>query len=315
MSNIEEQNLTEFLLEVKAKMANITLSENEAINEITSYVLSNTGKFIRSKIIFLYGSEIGVKKPKLIELASAAELIHLSTLVHDDIIDEADIRRNKPTVVNKWGIKKAILYGDFLYTKTFQALNSLENIAISNELIKCAENLIDGEFNQIEIRNNNTVCIEQYYDVIEKKTAVLFSGILKCIGIEKKLDANDLELLKQLGLSFGRAFQINDDLSDFNTSEITGKAEFKDLSEGKLTLPVILLFEGSNSKQQDQIFNLIQSGEYETIKQKIIDSNCFKKARIEREKAISNCIEYTERFIKLDKLDNLRMFLKETLVA
>ena len=315
MSNIEEQNLTEFLLEVKAKMANITLSENEAINEITSYVLSNTGKFIRSKIIFLYGSEIGVKKPKLIELASAAELIHLSTLVHDDIIDEADIRRNKPTVVNKWGIKKAILYGDFLYTKTFQALNSLENIAISNELIKCAENLIDGEFNQIEIRNNNTVCIEQYYDVIEKKTAVLFSGILKCIGIEKKLDANDLELLKQLGLSFGRAFQINDDLSDFNTSEITGKAEFKDLSEGKLTLPVILLFEDSNSKQQDQIFNLIQSGEYETIKQKIIDFNCFKKARIEREKAISNCIEYTERFIKLDKLDNLRVFLKETLVA
>ena len=315
MSNIEEQNLTEFLLEVKAKMANITLSENEAINEITSYVLSNTGKFIRSKIIFLYGSEIGVKKPKLIELASAAELIHLSTLVHDDIIDEADIRRNKPTVVNKWGIKKAILYGDFLYTKTFQALNSLENIAISNELIKCAENLIDGEFNQIEIRNNNTVCIEQYYDVIEKKTAVLFSGILKCIGIEKKLDANDLELLKQLGLSFGRAFQINDDLSDFNTSEITGKAEFKDLSEGKLTLPVILLFEDSNSKQQDQIFNLIQSGEYETIKKKIIDSNCFKRARIEREKAISNCIEYTERFIKLDKLDNLRMFLKETLVA
>ena len=315
MSNIEEQNLTEFLLEVKAKMANITLSENEAINEITSYVLSNTGKFIRSKIIFLYGSEIGVKKPKLIELASAAELIHLSTLVHDDIIDEADIRRNKPTVVNKWGIKKAILYGDFLYTKTFQALNSLENIAISNELIKCAENLIDGEFNQIEIRNNNTVCIEQYYDVIEKKTAVLFSGILKCIGIEKKLDANDLELLKQLGLSFGRAFQINDDLSDFNTSEITGKAEFKDLSEGKLTLPVILLFEDSNSNQQDQIFSLIQSGEYETIKKKIIDSDCFKKARIEREKAISNCIEYTERFIKLDKLDNLRMFLKETLVA
>ena len=315
MSNIEEQNLTEFLLEVKAKMANITLSENEAINEITSYVLSNTGKFIRSKIIFLYGSEIGVKKPKLIELASAAELIHLSTLVHDDIIDEADIRRNKPTVVNKWGIKKAILYGDFLYTKTFQALNSLENIAISNELIKCAENLIDGEFNQIRIRNNNTVCIEQYYDVIEKKTAVLFSGILKCIGIEKKLDNNDLELLKQLGLSFGRAFQINDDLSDFNTSEITGKAEFKDLSEGKLTLPVILLFEGSNSKQQDKIFSLIQSREYETIKKKIKDSNCFEKARIEREKAISNCIEYTERFIKLDKLDNLRVFLKETLVA
>tara|TARA_E500000075_G_scaffold135053_1_gene154098 strand:+ start:1827 stop:2774 length:948 start_codon:yes stop_codon:yes gene_type:complete len=315
MSNIEEQNLTEFLLEVKAKMANITLSENEAINEITSYVLSNTGKFIRSKIIFLYGYEIGVKKSKLIELASAAELIHLSTLVHDDIIDEADIRRNKPTVVNKWGIKKAILYGDFLYTKTFQALNSLENIAISDELIKCAEMLIEGEFNQIRIKNNNTISIEQYYDVIEKKTAVLFSGILKCIGIEMKLSDIDLEQLKQLGLSFGKAFQINDDLSDFNKSEITGKAEFKDLSEGKLTLPVILMFEDLNSNQQDQIFKLIGSGEYSIVKEHIENSNSFEKARIERDQAISNCIEYTERFIKLDKLENIRVFLKETLVA
>jgi octaprenyl-diphosphate synthase len=315
MSNIEEQNLTEFLLEVKAKMANITLSENEAINEITSYVLSNTGKFIRSKIIFLYGDEIGVKKSKLIELASAAELIHLSTLVHDDIIDEADIRRNKPTVVNKWGVKKAILYGDFLYTKTFQALNSLENIAISDELIKCAEMLIDGEFNQIRIKNNNTISLEQYYDVIEKKTAVLFSGILKCIGIEMKLSENDLEQLKQLGLSFGKAFQINDDLSDFNKSEITGKAEFKDLSEGKLTLPVILMLEDLNPNQQDQILELIHSGEYVAVKEHIDNSNSFEKARIERDKAISNCIEYTERFIKLDRLDNLRVFLKETLVA
>ena len=315
MSNIEEQNLTEFLLEVKAKMANITLSENEAINEITSYVLSNTGKFIRSKIIFLYGYEIGVKKSKLIELASAAELIHLSTLVHDDIIDEADIRRNKPTVVNKWGIKKAILYGDFLYTKTFQALNSLENIAISDELIKCAEMLIEGEFNQIRIKNNNTISIEQYYDVIEKKTAVLFSGILKCIGIEMKLSDIDLEQLKQLGLSFGKAFQINDDLSDFNKSEITGKAEFKDLSEGKLTLPVILMLEDLNSNQQDQIFKLIGSGEYSIVKEHIENSNSFEKARIERDQAISNCIEYTERFIKLDKLENIRVFLKETLVA
>ena len=239
----------------------------------------------------------------------------MSTLVHDDIIDEADIRRNKPTVVNKWGIKKAILYGDFLYTKTFQALNSLENIAISDELIKCAEMLIEGEFNQIRIKNNNTISIEQYYDVIEKKTAVLFSGILKCIGIEMKLSDIDLEQLKQLGLSFGKAFQINDDLSDFNKSEITGKAEFKDLSEGKLTLPVILMLEDLNSNQQDQIFKLIGSVEYSIVKEHIENSNSFEKARIERDQAISNCIEYTERFIKLDKLENIRVFLKETLVA
>ena len=315
MSNIEEQNLTEFLLEVKAKMANITTSDNEAINEITSYVLSNTGKFIRSKIIFLYGDEIGVKKSKLIELASAAELIHLSTLVHDDIIDEADIRRNKPTVVKKWGIKKAILYGDFLYTKTFQALNSLDNIAIANELIECAEILIEGEFNQIKIKSDNLISMTQYYDVIEKKTAVLFSGILKCLGIELSLPQKDLEDLKQLGLSFGRAFQINDDLSDFEDSKLTGKAEYKDLSEGKLTLPVIFLMENKNESEQSEIFKFIDTGNFDAVKQLMNDTDSFNRARAEREKAIGNCIEYTKRFIKLDRLDSLKAFLEKTLIA
>ena len=315
MSNIEEQNLTEFLLEVKAKMANITISNNTAVDEITTYVLSNTGKFIRSKIIYLYGNEIGVKKSKLIELASAAELIHLSTLVHDDIIDEADIRRNKPTVVKKWGIKKAILYGDFLYTKTFQALNSLDNIAIANELIQCAEMLIEGEFNQIKIKNDKTISVVQYYDVIEKKTAVLFSGILKCLGIEVCLSDEDQDQLKQLGLAYGRAFQINDDLNDFKESQLTGKAEFKDLSEGKLTLPVIFLLETVNAEQQKEILQLITTQEYNAVKELLENSNSFALARAERDKAISDCIEYTERFIKLDRLEKLRVFLEKTLIA
>ena len=192
MPNIEEQNLTEFLLEVKAKMANITTSENNEINDINQYVLKNSGKFIRSKIIYLYGSEIGVTKFKLIELASAAELIHLSTLIHDDIIDEADLRRDMPTVVKKWGIKKAILYGDFLYTKTFQGLNSFDNTAIADVLINCAEALIEGEFNQLKIKDNSTFSMQDYFEVIEKKTAVLFSGVLKCLGIEAKLSKQQI---------------------------------------------------------------------------------------------------------------------------
>ena len=253
MPNIEEQNLTEFLLEVKAKMANITTSENNEINDINEYVLKNSGKFIRSKIIYLYGSEIGVRKNKLIELASAAELVHLSTLIHDDIIDEADLRRDMPTVVKKWGIKKAILYGDFLYTKTFQGLNTFENTAIADVLINCAEALIEGEFNQLKIKDNSTFSLQDYFDVIEKKTAVLFSGTLKCLGIEAKLSKKQITELEQLGLAFGRAFQINDDLSDFKDSKTTGKAEYKDLSEGKLTLPMIFLLESLEKDKQKEV--------------------------------------------------------------
>lgn len=315
MPNIEEQNLTEFLLEVKAKMVNISTSENNEINDINQYVLNNSGKFIRSKIIFLYGLEIGVQKPKLVELASAAELIHLSTLIHDDIIDEADLRRDMPTVVKKWGIKKAILYGDFLYTKTFQGLNSFENTDIANVLINCAEALIEGEFNQLKIKDSSTFSMEEYFDTIEKKTAVLFSGVLKCLGIEAKLPVRDIAELEQLGLSFGRAFQINDDLSDFKDSKTTGKAKFKDLAEGKLTLPMIFLLGSLQEVEQKKIFKIIESGKFLKIKKVLEATGSFEKARHERQVALNRCIEYTERFIKLDKLDEIKIFINKILVA
>ena len=315
MSYIEEQNLTEFLLEVKAKMANITTSENYEINDINQYVLKNSGKFIRSKIIYLYGSEIGVTKHKLIELASAAELIHLSTLIHDDIIDEADLRRDMPTVVKKWGIKKAILYGDFLYTKTFQGLNSFDNTAIADVLINCAEALIEGEFNQLKIKDNCTFSMQDYFDVIEKKTAVLFSGVLKCLGIEAKLSEQEIKELENLGLAFGRAFQINDDLSDFEDSKITGKAEFKDLSEGKLTLPMIFLLESLEEDKQKEVLKTVENRDFLKLKTTLQNSGCFEKARHERQEAINHCIEYTERFIKLEKLNEIKIFLNSLLIA
>ena len=315
MPNIEEQNLTEFLLEVKAKMANITTSENYEINDINQYVLKNSGKFIRSKIIYLYGSEIGVTKHKLIELASAAELIHLSTLIHDDIIDEADLRRDMPTVVKKWGIKKAILYGDFLYTKTFQGLNSFDNTAIADVLINCAEALIEGEFNQLKIKDNCTFSMQDYFDVIEKKTAVLFSGVLKCLGIEAELSEQEIIELEHLGLAFGRAFQINDDLSDFEDSKITGKAEFKDLSEGKLTLPMIFLLESLEEDKQKEVLKTVENRDFLKLKTTLQNSGCFEKARHERQVAINHCIEYTERFIKLEKLNEIKIFLNSLLVA
>ena len=315
MPNIEEQNLTEFLLEVKAKMANITTSQNDEINDINEYVLKNSGKFIRSKIIYLYGSEIGVRKHKLIELASAAELVHLSTLIHDDIIDEADLRRDMPTVIKKWGIKKAILYGDFLYTKTFQELNSFENTAIADVLINCAEALIEGEFNQLKIKDNSTFSMQDYFDVIEKKTAILFSGVLKCLGIEAKLSQQQITELEQLGLAFGRAFQINDDLSDFKDSKTTGKAEFKDLSEGKLTLPMIFLLESLEEDKQKEVLKTVENRDFLKLKITLENSGSFEKARHERQVAINHCIEYTERFIKLDKLNKLKIFLNNILIA
>ena len=231
------------------------------------------------------------------------------------IIDEADLRRDMPTVVKKWGIKKAILYGDFLYTKTFQGLNSFDNTAIADVLINCAEALIEGEFNQLKIKDNCTFSMQDYFDVIEKKTAVLFSGVLKCLGIEAKLSEQEIKELENLGLAFGRAFQINDDLSDFEDSKITGKAEFKDLSEGKLTLPMIFLLESLEEDKQKEVFKTVENRDFLKLKTTLQNSGCFEKARHERQEAINRCIEYTERFIKLEKLNEIKIFLNSLLVA
>lgn len=315
MPSIEEQNLTEFLAEVKLKMENITFSKQKDIQKINEFIFSSDGKYVRSKIIFLYGHRIGIEYQKLLELASTTELIHLSTLVHDDIIDEAPLRRGKPSVLKFSGIKKALLYGDYLYTKTFSCLNSLENKDIATVLINCAEKLIEGEFNQISAMTHKAPSLENYIKIIKAKTAVLFSGALQSIGIHAKFKDEDLNLLYKLGYEFGYAFQLNDDLIDFSNESVTGKVKYKDLSEGKFTYPLIAAFNDSTEEERKKIYHLIETKEYSQIVELIEKYNGFVATRIERDKSINNCIETTQNFIKLDSLDYVEQFLRDTLKA
>lgn len=315
MPIIEEQNLTEFLAEVKLKMENITFSNQKYIQEINNYVYENDGKFIRSRLVYLYGSHIGIKNEKLLELAAAIELIHLSTLVHDDIIDDAPIRRGRPTIYKNWGAKKALLYGDYLYTKTFSTLNSLKNKNIAGVLIECAEKLIEGEFQQISEVENQTNSLEKYKEIINAKTAVLFSGALKSIGIYAEFNAKQLDILFKLGHEFGYAFQLNDDLMDFNSEIVSGKKKYKDLDEGKLTYPLLISLESSMIVEKEEIYACMSAGNFQRIEKIIESHNGFEKTRIERDSSIKNCIEYTKNFIKLDNTNYIEFFLKDTLKA
>jgi len=315
MPIIEEQNLTEFLAEVKLKMENITFSNQKYIQEINNYVYENDGKFIRSRLVYLYGSHIGIRNEKLLELAAAVELIHLSTLVHDDIIDDAPIRRGRPTIYKNWGAKKALLYGDYLYTKTFSTLNSLKNKNIAGVLIECAEKLIEGEFQQISEVENQTNSLEKYKEIINAKTAVLFSGALKSIGIYAEFNAKQLDILFKLGHEFGYAFQLNDDLMDFNSEIVSGKKKYKDLDEGKLTYPLLISMESSMIVEKEEIYACMSAGNFQRIEKIIESHNGFEKTRIERDSSIKNCIEYTKNFIKLDNTNYIEFFLKDTLKA
>lgn len=312
MPIFEEQNLTEFLDEVKLNMENITDSHEEDIQEINDYIFQSSGKFIRSKLIFIYGTFLEVDRKDLVELSSATELIHLSTLIHDDIIDDAPIRRGKKTIFKKWGVTKALLYGDYLYTKTFSSLNSLQNQKIASILIQCAEKLIEGEFKQVKNIGNLNVSISDYQIVINNKTAVLFSGILESIAIYAKLDKHQVMILKDLGQEFGYAFQLNDDLSDFVNAE-SGKKTFKDLSENKYTFPLIVVLNNSVASKKEKIIKLIHAGDYQSVKKEIEKDDGFKKTRSERDKAIQNCIKMTKKLLADENLQYAENFLISTL--
>lgn len=312
MPIFEEQNLTEFLAEVKLNMENITDSHEEDIQEINDYIFQSSGKFIRSKLIFIYGTFLEVDRKDLVELSSATELIHLSTLIHDDIIDNAPIRRGKKTIFKKWGVTKALLYGDYLYTKTFSSLNSLQNQKIASILIQCAEKLIEGEFKQLKNIGNLNVSISDYQIVINNKTAVLFSGILESIAIYAKLEKHQVMILKDLGQEFGYAFQLNDDLSDFVNAE-SGKKTFKDLSENKYTFPLIVVLNNSVASKKEKIIKLINAGDYQSVKKEIEKDDGFKKTRSERDKAIQNCIKMTKKLLADENLQYAENFLISTL--
>ena len=312
MPIFEEQNLTEFLAEVKLNMENITDSHEEDIQEINDYIFQSSGKFIRSKLIFIYGTFLEVDRKDLVELSSATELIHLSTLIHDDIIDDAPIRRGKKTIFKKWGVTKALLYGDYLYTKTFSSLNSLQNQKIASILIQCAEKLIEGEFKQLKNIRNLNVSISDYQIVINNKTAVLFSGILESIAIYAKLEKHQVMVLKDLGQEFGYAFQLNDDLSDFVNAE-SGKKTFKDLSENKYTFPLIVVLNNSVASKKEKIIKLIHAGDYQSVKKEIEKDDGFKKTRSERDKAIQNCIKMTKKLLADENLQYAENFLISTL--
>ena len=143
----------------------------------------------------------------------------------------------------------------------------------------------------------------------------MFSGALQSIGINAKFKDEDLNLLYKLGYEFGYAFQLNDDLIDFSNESVTGKVKYKDLSEGKFTYPLIAAFIDSTEEERKRIYQLIETKEYSQIVELIEKYNGFDATRIERDKSINNCIETTKNFIKLDSLDYVEQFLRDTLKA
>jgi octaprenyl-diphosphate synthase len=263
-------------------------------------LLSRRGKRIRSTFLFLLASSgKNWNFDRTAKVAAAIELVHLASLVHDDIIDDSDLRRNEKTAHQRWGNRMAVLLGDYTLAKSMEMVWSDRDHRIPLSLSKASSRLIMAEVMEVEQAGNVSLTLEQYFAVIEGKTASLLQACGECGAILAGFDDADIRKGTELGLNFGMAFQIIDDLLDFGFGALNlDKRTFSDLKNGYVTLPVILFFESCTPAQREAMHALLGAAGQEQnqirIKQLLEANGAFDKARDMAVARINACMPFLE---------------------
>lgn len=230
------------------------------IDRIGQYVCASGGKRIRPAILLLGAKMCGYKGPAASRLGAIIELIHSATLLHDDIIDNASVRRGRASVNAEWGNEVTVLMGDWLYMTSFSAALEERQFRILDVLIEATRKMVEGELIQLTFNGNQDITEEQHLDISIRKTAFLFSACSQLAGILGGMAPDKEEALRLYGLNIGLAFQLVDDVLDLTSSESTlGKPVGSDLKEGKLTLPLIYLMRSGAPRDRDLVRNALQS--------------------------------------------------------
>jgi octaprenyl-diphosphate synthase len=230
-----------------------TVSDVAVITEIGEYLRAGGGKRIRPALLLLSAKLLNYKGAGAVKMASVVEIIHTATLVHDDIIDEAQTRRGRPAANTQWGNSKCVLAGDWLYMQAFNIAVQERNFRILDVLIELTQQMVEGELLQME-KLGKTISMQEHLDLIYRKTACLFSVCMRAGGILGGATEEQEERLGQYGRNLGLAFQIVDDVLDLTASEsVLGKPVASDLREGKATMAVIHALERSTATERNQI--------------------------------------------------------------
>lgn len=229
-----------------------------AVEPYVAYILNTSGKRIRPALAFLSGGATGEVTDDHHKLAVVLELIHVATLVHDDIIDGAEIRRQAPTANAKWGNALSVLLGDCLFSHALMLSSEFEDSVIGRKVAMAANEVCTGEIIQTQRRFDMQLSREDYFDIIRKKTAALFAAAMELGARLNGQDAATCEALYDFGLEIGTAYQIYDDCVDLIGDEQEfGKTLRTDLNKGKLTLPILNLLGSSNERQREKLNRLL----------------------------------------------------------
>ena len=221
------------------------------INDIGKHLINASGKRLRPLLTLAMAAQFNDKSKKPILLAAAVEFIHTATLLHDDVVDESILRRGKKTANIIWGNEFSVLAGDFLFAQSFELMVETNSLEALSSLASASCKITQGEFQQIQIANKPETSLKDYFEVIGKKTAELFGASCKSGVIVAGGNVEQQNAAYEYGFNLGLAFQIVDDLMDFNnTPNKMGKNLGDDFKLGKTTLPVILAWQKSNLKEK-----------------------------------------------------------------
>lgn len=238
------------------------------INQIGHYIVSSGGKRLRPVLLLLVAKALGYQGTQHITLAAVLEFIHTATLLHDDVVDESSKRRGQDTVNELWGNAASVLVGDYLYSRSFELMVSVQRLRIMEILSRTTTAIAEGEVLQLLNVNNAATTEDKYLQVISRKTAILFSAAAQLAGVLANVEEAVEEGLKEYGLRLGIAFQLIDDALDYKANpEDLGKNLGDDLAEGKPTLPLIYAIEHGTEAQAALLRRTIEEGDRENFKE------------------------------------------------
>ncbi len=258
--------LAEEMREVDLVIAQRLQSDVALINQISAYIVHAGGKRMRPKLVLLFANALGFTGPQRFELAAVVEFIHTATLLHDDVVDESSLRRGKKTANALFGNAASVLVGDFLYSRAFQMMVSVERMRVLDVLAEATNIIAEGEVLQLMNMHDPDVSVDSYLRVIRYKTAKLFEASARLGAVLANATPTVEEACAGFGRALGTAFQLIDDVLDYEGDpSALGKNVGDDLREGKPTLPLLTAMERGTAQERALIRHAIEHGEVERL--------------------------------------------------
>lgn len=256
-----KESFKEEFLQFETYLREAIKNPNPRIMNIVNHIFKRDGKRIRPILVFLAAKATGEITPQTYHGAVTVELLHTATLVHDDVVDEAKLRRSQASINAVYDNQRAVLTGDYLLSSSLEEsvrTNSLEVVKIIAELGK---KLSEGELNQYALANEIIIDEAEYFEVIEKKTASLLEACMRIGAITSGAETSKVEKLGEVGRLLGIAFQLRDDIFDYYKTDV-GKPTGNDIREGKITLPLIYALKNSHSQETEDLQAIIHTKDF-----------------------------------------------------